>query len=148
MILESHGKIRNLRALNLVRLQKQRSIEVVGLLKTLKIIIVVSAKTVIGDPQQPQEIEKLRATFHMVIIPRVIILQESLEQIIIKIRYQDFMSVRIQHQDLAITVMVALEETMTGGRVIFECGGTTIQCGGRAIHTALFGPLQLHLKIS
>lgn len=148
MILESHGKRRHLRALNLVHLQKQRSIEVVGLLKTLKIIIVVSAKTVIGDPQQPQEIEKLRATFHMVIIHRVIILQESLEQIIIKIRYQDFMSVRIQHQDLAITVMVAWEETMTGARVIFECGGTTIQCSGRAIHRALFGPLQLHLKIS
>lgn len=68
MILGRHGKRRNLRALNLVRLQKQRSIEVVGLLKTLKIIIVVSAKTVIGDPRQPQERENLRATFHMVIM--------------------------------------------------------------------------------
>lgn len=119
MILGRHGKRRNLRALNLVRLQKQRSIEVVGLLKTLKIIIVVSAKTVIGDPRQPQERENLRATFHMVIMHRVIILRESLERIIIKIRKQDSMSVRIQHQDLAITVMVAWEETTIGGRVIF-----------------------------
>lgn len=121
MILERVEKRRNLRALNLVRLQN-RSIEVVGSQKTLEIIILVKATIIIGDPQLPQERENPGSPIQTVIMHQGRILPKILERSIITILHPmgqvDIHIIRacIQHQDLAITVMVAQEETMIGGR--------------------------------
>lgn len=154
MILERYGKRRNLKAANLVQLQKQ-STEVVGSLKILEIIIIiVKAKQMIGGPQQPQVIEDLRSLVQMVIMRQVLILPKSLERLILTIPrpmgQPDFISIgiqSIQHQGLATTVMVAWEEIIIGGRELFYKGP---ECGHYLMHswpyTGLFGALQQHRK--